>query len=70
MGYKFNFAETDSLFCNILEKYDVYAPKRFPKQGRYSDTDIIRYSQIKSINEIEFNQKTDYSAKEVLTPVN
>lgn len=70
MGYKFNFTDADSLFCNIFEKYDIYAPKKFPKQGRYSDTDIIRYSKIKTINEIEFKQKTDYSAKEVLTPIN
>ena len=70
MGYKFNFAEADNLFSSIFDKYDVYAPKRFPKQGRYSDTDIIRYDKVKTINEIEFNQKSDYSAKEVLAPIN
>ncbi len=70
MGYKFNFAEADNIFGNIFDKYDVYAPKRFPKQGRYSDTDIIRYAKIKTLSEIEFKQKSDYSAKEVLTPIN
>ncbi len=70
MGYKFNFADADRLFCNIFDKYDIYAPKKFPKQGRYSDTDIIKYAKINSINEIEFHIKSDYSAKEVLNPIN
>lgn len=70
MGYKTNFAGINELFCKITEKYDIYAPKRFPKQGRYSDTDIIRYDKIQDINEIEFKEKSDYSAKEVLAPIN
>lgn len=70
MGYILNFTEADKLFCNIFDKYDVYAPKRFPKQGRYSDTDIVRYDKVEHINEIEFKQKSDYAAKEILTPIN
>lgn len=70
MGYKFNLAEADKLFSNLFEKYDIYAPKRFPKQGRYSDTDIVRYDKINSLSEVEFIIKSDYSAKEVLTPIN
>lgn len=38
MGYKFNFAEADNLFSSIFDKYDVYAPKRFPETGK-----IFRY---------------------------
>lgn len=70
MGFKFNVDNADNLFSALFDKYDIYAPKRFPKQGRYSDTDIVRYAKIKSIKEIEFSQKSDYSAKEVLTPIN
>lgn len=70
MGFKFNVDNADNLLSALFAKYDIYAPKRFPKQGRYSDTDIVRYAKIKSIKEIEFSQKSDYSAKEVLTPIN
>ena len=70
MSYRFNNLAANELFDKIFLKYDVYAPKRFLKQGRYSDTDIIRYARIQNINEIEFNEKSDYSAKEVLTPIN
>lgn len=70
MSYRFNYLEAENLFKEIFVKYDVYAPKKFPKQGRYSDTDIIRYAKVQNINEIEFKEKSDYSAKEVLTPIN
>lgn len=70
MGYKLNIAEAERLLEVLSEKYDIYAPKRFLNQGRYSDTDIVRYSKINTLSEIEFNQKSDYSAKEVITPIN
>ncbi len=57
MGFKFNVDNADNLLSALFAKYDIYAPKRFPKQGRYSDTDIVRYAKIKSIKEIEFSQK-------------
>ncbi len=43
MGYSLNHRETDALFDRLAAEYKIYAPKRFEKQGRYSDTDIIRY---------------------------
>lgn len=70
MGYKFSSLDSNVLFCEIFSKYDVFAPKRYAKQGRYSDTDIIKYAKVESIDEIEFKEKSDYSAKEVLTPIN
>lgn len=70
MGYKLSSSIANNLFREIFFKYEVYAPKKFIKQGRYSDTDIIRYTKIQNIDEIEFNAKSDYCAKEVLTPIN
>lgn len=70
MGYKLSSSIANNLFKEIFFKYEVYAPKKFIKQGRYSDTDIIRYTKIQNIDEIEFNAKSDYCAKEVLTPIN
>lgn len=70
MGYKLSSSIANNLFREIFFKYEVYAPKKFIKQRRYSDTDIIRYTKIQNIDEIEFNTKSDYCAKEVLTPIN
>lgn len=57
------------LFERLSAEYDIYAPKRFEKQGRYSDTDIVRYDRVRAPEEIVFDQKSDFSAKEVLNPI-
>lgn len=48
MGYKITAENFDSLLKNLSKEYKIYAPKRFPKQGRYSDTDIVRYDRVYS----------------------
>lgn len=53
----------------LRKDYRVYAPKRFPKQGRYSDTDIIRYDEVKNFEEIVWKEKSDYPVKEVVMPI-
>ena len=37
MGYKLLSNEINSLFEELKKEYKIYAPKRFSKQGRYSD---------------------------------
>lgn len=69
MGYKLNYETVNTLFNELKKEYKIYAPKRFPKAGRYSDTDIIRYAEISTVEEIVFDEKSDYSAKEVVTPI-
>ena len=56
-------------FDKLSKEYDIYAPKRFKKQGRYSDTDIIRYDIVTKAEEIVFDEKSDFPAKEVLSPI-
>ena len=56
MGYKLLSNEIDSLFEKLKEEYKIYAPKRFVKQGRYSDTDIIKYDEVTSFEEIVYIQ--------------
>lgn len=69
MGYCLTKTDFDSLLKEMNKSYKIYAPKRFPKQGRYSDTDIIKYDRISSLNEIIFDEKSDYAMREVLTPI-
>lgn len=70
MGYKLDSNSTNELFKELKKKYKIYAPKRFLKEGRYSDTDIIKYDEVNSIDEIVFNEKSSYPAKEVVAPIN
>lgn len=69
MGYRLDTEQTAQLLDRLSKDYKIYAPKRFPKQGRYSDTDIIRYDEIHTPGEIVWNEKSDYPAKEVISPI-
>ncbi|TQQ83215.1 anaerobic sulfite reductase subunit A [Peptacetobacter hominis] len=69
MGYKLNSNEINKFFESISDKYDIYAPKCFEHGGRFSDTDCIRYGKVKTIDEIVFDRKSDFSFKEILLPV-
>ena len=69
MGYQIKMEEFDRIVRELAKENRVYAPKCFPKQGRYSDTDIIRYDKVRSASEIVFDKKSTYAAKEVYHPI-
>lgn len=69
MSFKLDFNNANEILKKLKQEYKIYAPKRFEKAGRYSDTDIIKYAEIDSIQEIVFDEKSDYPAKEVITPI-
>ena len=62
-----------SSFNQGLEKlkseYKILAPKTTPFKGTFSDTDITKYEEIRTIEEIEFNKKSNFSAKETILPI-
>ncbi|MCL1929112.1 MAG: anaerobic sulfite reductase subunit AsrA [Treponema sp.] len=70
MGFQY----TDSDFNKTLElwaqEYTIYAPKIFEGDGTFSDTDVVRYGEISKVEEIEFNNKSLFSYKETLLPIN
>ena len=46
---------TFAILTALSKEYDIYAPKRFPKQGRFSDTDIVHYDRVAKAEEIVFD---------------
>ena len=70
LSYQLDWASADRLIAELGRTYRIYAPKRFAKQGRFSDTDVIRYDEVSSAEEIVFHERSTYSAKEVVTPIN
>lgn len=70
MGYRLSKAQAEEMFCKWAEAYEVFAPKLMEGEGCFSDTDIIRYGKITSLDEIVWDQKSDYSFKEVLMAIN
>lgn len=69
MGFHITDMQLNALFQTWQTNYHIYAPRNFSGGGRFSDTDCIRYGKIEHADEIVFDKKSDYSFKEVLTPV-
>jgi anaerobic sulfite reductase subunit A len=69
MGYKLSKNDINKVFEYLSKEYVVYAPKLFEGEGSFSDTDRVRYGEIKTIDDIVFDQKAQYSYKEVLLPI-
>jgi anaerobic sulfite reductase subunit A len=69
MGYKFLGSDFDNKLKELQQKYKIYAPVLMAGKGNFSDTDSVRYAEIKSIYDIEFNKKANFSAKEVVLPI-
>lgn len=70
MGYRLSRAEGERMLAEWRKKYDVFAPKLMKGEGCFSDTDIVRYGKISSLEEVEWEKKSDYSFKEVLLAIN
>lgn len=69
MGVQLSQSQFNTILTNLTKQYVVYAPRVFRGEGTFSDTDRIRYGEINSVEEIEFNQKSNFSYKEVLLPI-
>lgn len=70
MGYQLSKAKADGIFQQWVRKYDIFAPVVMEGEGCFSDTDVVRYEKVNSLNEIEWKKKSDYSFKEVLLSIN
>lgn len=69
MKIKLDKKAFDKGLSSLKSEYKIFAPKLTPFKGVYSDTDLVKYEEIDSIDEIEFNKKSDYSGKEVVLPI-
>lgn len=69
MGFRVNSTVLNTLFNTWQTEYNIYAPKKFSGGGRFSDTDCVRYGKIETVDEIVFDKKSEFSFKEVLTPI-
>ncbi|MDB0439590.1 anaerobic sulfite reductase subunit A [Clostridioides difficile] len=54
----------------LKKDYRIFAPVMIPFKGTFSDTDVIRYKEVSTFEEMEFAQKSNFSPKEVVLPIN
>lgn len=69
MKIKMPVAEFDKVIESIKDEYKVFAPVSIPYRGLYSDTDVIKYEEVTSIEQIEFGKKSQFTAKDAVMPV-
>lgn len=69
MGYYVSSERMDQIINELKKEYKIYAPKRFKNRGWKPNTDLIRYDEINSVSEIIYDEKSDFSPKEVFYPI-
>lgn len=69
MGYYVSSERMDKIIDELKKEYKIYAPKRFENRGWKPNTDLIRYAEINSVSEIVYDEKSDFSPKEVFHPI-
>ena len=69
MEFHVNAEQFDTWITEQQKTHEIYTPKCFPGGNTFSDVDCTRYGKVNSISEIVFDQKSEYSFKEVLIPI-
>ena len=69
MGYQLQIENMKQLFGRWKEEYTVLGPRRFAGEGMYSDTDTVRYGELESWEDLEWDERSHYSFKEAVLPI-
>lgn len=69
MGFYFAEAGMNTVLEEWKKDYLIYGPVRMAGGNTFSAVDCIRYGTIQRISDVVFDQKSDYSFKEVLLPL-
>lgn len=69
MGYILSQEGFTSVLSSLKQKYRIWAPTLKDGEGRHTDTDVVRYDFVSSLDEIELEKKSDYSFKDILLPL-
>lgn len=69
MGYSLTRENFNKLLAELSTEHQIYAPVRVKDKGAFSDTDLITYGKVSSLDEIVFDQKSRFSPKEIILPI-
>lgn len=69
MGYRLTKKGLNAVLTDLSRQYKLYAPHRYVNQGEFSDTDSIRYGEIKTADDMELLEKSSHTFKESLIPI-
>ncbi|MBQ1292661.1 MAG: anaerobic sulfite reductase subunit A [Clostridiales bacterium] len=69
MGFVYKTEEFNKVLETLESKYRIFAPVLKVGEGRFRDTDVIRYDYISRIEDAELEERSDFSFKEILIPL-
>jgi anaerobic sulfite reductase subunit A len=69
VGYVLDREGFSGLLEKLNESFRLYGPVTKKGEGRYTDVDVVRYDSITAAEDLELENKSDYSFKELLTPL-
>jgi len=69
MAFKLDSKQFDAYLKELNESYKVMGPVRLKGKGKFSDTDVIGYGEIKDSNDLVLDEKAYYSPKETFYPI-
>ena len=69
MGFVYKTEEFNKVLEVLEGNYRIFAPVLKVGEGRFRDTDVIRYDYISRIEDAELEERSDFSFKEILIPL-
>ncbi len=69
MGYILSKNRMNDILHDWMSSAVIFAPVRHPGQSEFSGQDCIRYANIQTLDEIEFEEKSSFSFKEAFLPL-
>ncbi|MBR2782728.1 MAG: anaerobic sulfite reductase subunit A [Firmicutes bacterium] len=69
MGYITDNERLSRIINDLSKDYRLYAPVLKKGEGRFTDTDVVRYDFVTDLSEIELELKSDYAFKEFMLPL-
>ncbi|MBC8014507.1 MAG: anaerobic sulfite reductase subunit A [Sporomusaceae bacterium] len=69
MAYKLTVEKFNQYLADLAKEYILFAPVLLQGKGAFTNTNSVRYQEIKQFEEIEYNTKSDFSVKEILIPI-
>lgn len=69
MGYVLSKDSFDQVLHNLSADYRIFAPVLKNGEGRFKDTDVVRYDFVNSLDEMELDIRSDYSFKDAVIPL-
>ena len=69
MGYAVSLEKFQTVFDSWRKKIRYLRTEVFEGTGRFSETDVVRYGKVTDLADIDWNERSEYSFKDILLPL-